>query len=62
LPRALGAAGSDPPPSGGGGGGAGCLLCVLCTVRQISLRPADRSFRGVLPNVVLLSVIVKPAQ
>jgi hypothetical protein len=55
-------AGSNPPGGTGGGGegeGAGYVLRVLCTVRQISLRPADHSIRGVLPNVVRLSVIVK---
>ena len=30
----------------------GCLLWVLCVVRQRSLRRADHSSRGVLPNVV----------
>jgi len=34
-----------------------CLLWVLCVVRQRSLRRADRTSRGVLPNVVWLSVI-----
>ena len=28
-----------------------CLLCVLCVVRQRSLRRSDHSFRGVLPTV-----------
>ena len=50
------------PPGKGGAGGVGCLLCVLCTVWQIPLRLADHYFRRVLPNVVHLSVIVKPPQ
>jgi hypothetical protein len=29
-----------------------CLLCVLCVVRQRSLRRADHSSRGVLPTVM----------
>jgi hypothetical protein len=36
-----------------------CLLGLLY-VRQRSLRRADRSSRGVLPNVVCLSKILKP--
>ena len=36
-----------------------CLLWVLCVVRW-SLRRADHSYRGVLPNVACLNVIVKP--
>ena len=34
--------------------------CVLCVVRQRSLRGADLSCRGVLPRVVCLSVIMNP--
>ena len=37
-------------------------LWVLCVVRWKSLRRADHSSRGVLPNAVCLSVIVKPRQ
>ena len=33
-----------------------CLLWVLCVVRQRSLRRADHSCKGVLPNVVRRSV------
>ena len=33
---------------------------LLCVVRSRPLRRADHSYRGVLPNVVCLSVIVKP--
>ena len=36
-----------------------CLLWVLGVVRYSSLRQADHSFRGVLPSVVCLSVILK---
>ena len=39
-----------------------CLLRVLCIVRYRSLSQADHLCRGVLPNVVCLSVIVKPGQ
>jgi len=35
-----------------------CLLRDLCVVRYRSVRRADHSSRGVLPNVVCLSVIV----
>ena len=34
-----------------------CLLWVSVVVRQMSLRRADRSYGGVLPSVVCLSVI-----
>ena len=34
------------------GGTDVCLLCVLCVVRQRSLRRTDHSSRGVLPTVV----------
>jgi len=37
-----------------------CLLCMLYVVRQRSLRRADHSSRGVLPNMICLSVIVNP--
>ena len=37
-----------------------CLLWVLCVFRFRSLRWVDHSSRGVLPNVVCLSMIVKP--
>ena len=37
-----------------------CLFWALCVVRSRSLRRADHLCRGVLPNVVCLSVIVKP--
>jgi len=36
------------------------LLCVLCAVRERSLRRVDKSFREVLQRVVCLSVISKP--
>ena len=39
-----------------------CLLWVLCVVRYWSLRRAYHSSRGVLTNVVCLSVIVKLRQ
>jgi hypothetical protein len=39
--------------------GSECLLCVLCVVRQRSLRRAEHSSRGVLLSVARLSVIVK---
>jgi hypothetical protein len=39
-----------------------CLLWVLCVVTYKSLLRADHSSRGVLPNVVCLSVVVKPRQ
>jgi len=53
--RSLGViAGSNPS-----GGMDVCLLCVLCAVRQKSLRRADHSSRGVLPSVACLSVIMK---
>ena len=48
-----GTAGSIPA-----GGMDVCLLCVLCVVRQRSLRRADHSSREVLPSVVCLSVII----
>jgi len=35
------------------------LMGVLCVVKEGSLRRADHSSRGVLPNVVCLSVITK---
>ena len=35
---------------------------VLCVVKQRSLLRADHSFRGVLPSVVGLSVIINPRQ
>jgi hypothetical protein len=38
------------------------LLWVLCVVRHRSLRRADHSYRGVLPSVACLNVIVKPRQ
>jgi len=31
-----------------------CLLRVVCAVRKRALRPADHSFRGVVPSVVCL--------
>jgi hypothetical protein len=34
------------------------VCCELCVVRSLSR--ADYSYRGVLPTVVCLSVIVKP--
>jgi hypothetical protein len=34
-----------------------CLLCVLCVVRYRSLRRADHSSRGVLPNVARRCVL-----
>jgi hypothetical protein len=37
-----------------------CVLCVLCVVRQRSLRRTYHVSRGVLPDVVCLSVTVKP--
>ena len=37
-----------------------CPLSVLCFVRYSSLRRADHSSRGVLPNVVCLGVIMDP--
>ena len=49
-------AGSNPA-----GGMEVCPLWVLCVFRYRSLRRVD-PFRGVLPNVVGLSVIVKPRQ
>jgi len=52
-----GIVGSNPA-----GGMGDCLLWVLCVVRQKSLRRADHSSRGVLPNVVCLSVIVNSRQ
>ena len=36
------------------------LLSVLCVIRYRYLRQADHSFRGILPIVLCLSVIVKP--
>ena len=39
-----------------------CLLCVLCVVRKRSLRRVDYSYRGILPSVVCLRVIVKNRQ
>jgi hypothetical protein len=36
------------------------FLRVLCVVKKSSLRLADHSYSGVLPNVVCLSVIVQP--
>jgi len=36
------------------------FLLVLCVVMQRSLRGADHSSRGVLPDVISLNVIVKP--
>jgi hypothetical protein len=36
--------------------GHGCLLWVLCVLRQRSLRRADHSSRGVLPTVLLRCV------
>ena len=41
-----GIAGSNPS-----GGMDVCLVCVLCVVRQRSLRLAEHSSRGVLPGV-----------
>jgi hypothetical protein len=38
----------------------GCLSLVSVVCCQSSLRRADHSFRGVLPSMVCLSVIVKP--
>jgi hypothetical protein len=35
------------------------LLRVLCVVKYSSLRRVDHLYRGVLPNVMCLSVIVK---
>jgi len=35
------------------------LMGVLCVVREVSLRRADHSSRGVLPSVACLSVITK---
>jgi hypothetical protein len=35
---------------------------VLCVVRWRSLHRADHPYRGVLPSVVCLSVLVKPRQ
>jgi hypothetical protein len=37
-----------------------CLSVVSAVCCQRSLHRADHSSRGVLPNVVFLSVIVKP--
>jgi len=37
-----------------------CLLRMLFVFRKISLRRADHSYRGFLPIVACLSVIVKP--
>ena len=53
----VGIVGSNPV-----GGMDVCLLQVLCIIRFSSLRRADRLPRGVLPNVVCLSVIVKAGQ
>ena len=50
-------AGSNPS-----GGMDACLLLALRVVRYRSLRRADHSPTGVLPNVVCVSVIVKPRQ
>jgi hypothetical protein len=50
-----GVVGSNPA-----GGMDICLLGVLNFVKQRSLLPAYHSSRGVLPNVMCLSVIVKP--
>jgi hypothetical protein len=35
------------------------LFWVLCVVRQRSLSQANHSYRGVIPSVVCLSVMVK---
>ena len=43
-----------------GGYGFLSLMSVVCVVRQRSLRRADHSSRGVLPNVVCLSAIKEP--
>jgi hypothetical protein len=47
-------------PAGDGGTIDVCLLGILCVVRYKSLWWADHSSRGVLPNVVCLSVIEEP--
>jgi len=39
-----------------------CLLCVLCVVRYRSVLRARHSFRGDLPRLGCLSVIMKPLQ
>jgi hypothetical protein len=44
------------------GGVDASLLCVLRVVSYRSLRRADPSSRGVLPNVVSLCVIKKPQE
>ena len=38
------------------------VYCEFCVLSGRSLRRADHSSRAVLPNVVYLSVIVKPRQ
>ena len=38
--------------------GHGCLLSVLCFVRQRSLRWADHSPRGLLPRSVIVVIII----
>ena len=52
---AAGFVGSNPT-----GGMNVYLLCLLFVVSQRSLRRADHSYRGVLLNVICLSVIVEP--
>jgi hypothetical protein len=49
-----------PQCSNPAGGIHVCLFGMLCVVRYWSLRHADHSSRGVLLNVVCLSVISKP--
>jgi hypothetical protein len=44
------------------GRGRGCLSLVLCVVKYRSLSRDYHSSRGVLPNVVCLSVMVNPRQ
>ena len=51
----VGIAGSNPA-----GGMDVCLVWLFGVVRERSLRRTDPSSRGVLPNLVCLSVIVKP--
>jgi len=48
--------------SNSAGGMDVCLLWGLNIVSKRSLGRADPSFRGILPNVVCLSVMVKPRQ
>ena len=48
--------------SNAGGGMDVCLLWVLCDFRLRLLRRVDRASKGVLPNVVCLSVIMNPRQ